>query len=101
MNMLHEQPRPLKRLLLLLWLIFSVAYVAWNEYNRFSLFVMQRSYQSGRAEAVAEIMQQGAKCQPVPLAVGDQKTAVIDLNCLTKGNAAPAKAPAAPAPDKK
>jgi len=46
----------IKKIILIVWVVFSICYVAYNEWSRFSMFVMQRSYQQGVADAVGKVI---------------------------------------------
>ena len=73
---------PLKKIILIVWVAFSILYVAYNEYNRFSMFVMQRSYQQGMADAVGKIIDESKTCKALPINVGDSKANLINVDCL-------------------
>ncbi len=71
------------RLVAILWIIFSVLYIGWNEWTRFRTYVMQQSYTQGRAEAALQLLTEAPKCQPFPVTVGDKSAAFIATECLT------------------
>jgi len=73
-----------KKIILVLWLVFSILYVGWNEWSRFKSFVMQRSYSQGVADAVGQVIEQGKTCKSFPVNVGENKTTLISIECLQK-----------------
>lgn len=82
----------LGRILLALWLVFSVLYVVWGEWSRFRTFVMQQSYEQGVQDAVAKVIQESKSCKAFPVNVGDMKATLVDVECLkAPGDQAPAK----------
>jgi hypothetical protein len=91
-----------KRIVLAVWVVFSILYVAYNEWNRFNLFVMQRSYNQGVTDAASQVIDQAKVCKVFPINVGDSKANLINVDCLKQAQAQaqdqqgqPAPAPAA------
>ena len=86
----------IKKIILIVWVVFSICYVAYNEWSRFSLYVMQRSYQQGVADAVGKVIDESKTCKALPVNVGDSKATLINVDCLKQPadqNKAPAAAP--------
>ena len=83
----------LPKILLVLWLVFSVAYVAWGEWTRFKVFVMQRSYGQGLQDAVAKVIEESKDCKGFPINLGEQKVTLVNVECLkaAEGSQAPTK----------
>jgi len=72
----------ISRIILIVWIIFSVCYVAWGEWNRFKMYVMQRSYQQGVADAVSQVITQAKTCKAFPVNIGDNKATLVSVDCL-------------------
>jgi len=70
------------KIILILWLIFSVLYVGYNEWSRFKNFVMQRSYQQGVADAVSQVIAQAKTCKAFPINIGEDKATLVSVDCL-------------------
>ena len=70
------------KVILVLWIIFATIYVVYGEYNRLANFVAKRAYNQGLTDAVTELINQGTKCQPIPVNVDDRKATFISLECL-------------------
>jgi len=73
---------PTKKVILIVWLVFSIGYVAWGEWTRFNVFVMQRSYQQGVADAVGKVIEESKTCKALPINVGENKATLISVDCL-------------------
>lgn len=69
-------------LVLVIWTILATAYVAYGEYNRLTNFVAARAYNAGIRDAVVRIVDESAKCQPLPINVEDKKATLISVDCL-------------------
>jgi|SRR3989338_1727989 len=44
--------------------------------------VMQQGYQAGYQQAVSQLLQEAAKCQPVPVTLKNQTVRLIAVDCL-------------------
>ncbi len=77
------KPSP-KKLLLILWLVFSIAYVGYTQYRYWQNVVAGNAYNQGLADAVAQVIQQAQKCEPFTINVGETKTELIGTACLQK-----------------
>jgi len=73
---------PLLKILLILWLVFSVLYVGYNEWSRFKNFVMQRSYSQGVADAVNQVLEEAKTCKAFPINLGENKANLVNVDCL-------------------
>jgi len=72
----------LKTILLVGWIIFSALYVAYSEWNNFKLYVMEKSYATGRTQAVTQVIKESEKCEAFPIHVGEAKATLINVDCL-------------------
>ena len=73
---------PVPKIILALWLIFSVLYVANNEWNRFKAMVMQSSYSQGVSDAVAKVIEESKSCKAFPINIGETKATLVSVDCL-------------------
>lgn len=71
-----------KKIILIVWVVFSILYVAYNEWSRFSVYVMQRSYEQGVTDAVSQVIQQSQTCKAFPVNVGQNKATLVNVDCL-------------------
>jgi len=69
-------------IVLIVWLVFSTAYVIYGEYNRFTVFVAQRSYNAGITDSVIQLMEQSKTCQPIPVTANGAQVNLINIECL-------------------
>ncbi len=69
-------------LILVLWLIFSTAYVAYSEYKRIQFFIAKQAYNKGVEDSISKLMVEAAKCQPVPVTLAGQRIDLMAMNCL-------------------
>jgi hypothetical protein len=73
---------PVLKIILILWVAFSVPYVGWNEWTRFRVEVMQNSYNQGVGDAVAKVIDESKACKAFPVNVGDLKATLVSVDCL-------------------
>lgn len=84
---------PVKKIILIVWVVFSICYVVYNEWSRFSMYVMQRSYQQGMADAVGRMITESKTCKAIPINVGDNKVTLVNVDCLKQPEQPKADAP--------
>ena len=80
---------PIKKIILILWVAFSVLYVAYNEYSRFKVFAMQSSYNQGIQDAVAKVMEESKNCKGFPINLGKDSVTLVNVECLKQAQPAP------------
>ena len=70
------------KLLLILWLIFSVGYIGWNMWSNFKNALIRQAYQQGVADAVNQLIQEAesSDCKSVRVFNKDQKKDVELIN---------------------
>jgi hypothetical protein len=73
---------PISKIILILWLVFSVLYVGWNEWSRFKAYVMQGSYNQGVSDAVAKVIEESKSCKAFPVNIGESKATLVNVDCL-------------------
>ena len=71
---------PILKIVLIVWVVFSIIYVGWSQYNYFRNFV----YQKGLTDAVTEVIRQGQECKAFPVALEGQGVQLINIACLTQ-----------------
>lgn len=71
---------PLWKIILTLWVIFSIGYVGYTQYQYFQKYV----YEKGVTDAVTKLMQHASKCEAFPVQLGEQQAQLINVACLTK-----------------
>ena len=78
----------ISKLLLVLWMIFSIGYISWNIWSNARYSLMSQAYQQGYTDAVNQLIQQteNSNCQPIHVYDKDKQKDVqlINTNCLTK-----------------
>ena len=77
------------RIILILWVAFSILYVGWNEWTRFKVYVMQGSYNQGVSDAVSKVIDESKACKTFPVNVGDLKATLVNVDCLKQPGAQP------------
>ena len=80
--MIDSKKIPVRRIILLVWLVLATCYVIYGEYTRIQVMVGQRAYNAGITNAVNQLIEQTKSCQPIPITSGDQKVEVISVACL-------------------
>ena len=73
-------------ILTILWIGFSVIYIGLDVWNDFKAHQISRAFESGRAEAIREIIRQttGERCEPVVLFSEGTEVRLINVDCLEK-----------------
>ena len=69
-------------IILIIWIVFSVIYVAYDIWSDFKLKALNQAYQQGRADTINALIQQAEKCESIPVFSGEKKIEVINVNCL-------------------
>lgn len=69
-------------LLVIVWIVFSAGYIAYDQWQDFKTGQMQVAYQQGLIDSVRTIMNESTKCQPIPLLDGDKQVNIIAVECL-------------------
>ncbi len=85
--MFKDKKVPVLKILFIAWIVFATLYVIYGEYSRLNLFVAQNAYNAGYQDSVAQLLNEVAKCQPVPITFGNQKVEVIGVACLQQTGA--------------
>jgi hypothetical protein len=80
--MYDKKKFPVLKVIMIVWLALSTCYVVYGEYTRLKVYVAQRAYNMGLAEAVNQLIAQSQTCQPIPVTSGDKKIEVISIACL-------------------
>ena len=79
---------------LIVWVVFSLGYIAVDQYNDFKLGVLNNAYMSGRTESVNELISliKNESCEPINVSNGSEGVRVIDIQCLQAASDLPAQA---------
>ena len=75
-----------KKVILIVWIIFSILYVLYGEWNRFKTVVIDNSIQRGQASAVLQVIQQAQECKAFQIFAGEQKVQLINVDCLQQSD---------------
>lgn len=70
------------KVVLVVWVVFSILYVGYTQYRYFQSFIADRAYQKGLQDAVVEVIKQAQNCEPFPITIGDQGVQLINVACL-------------------
>lgn len=76
----------LSKIILIAWLVFSVAYVAYGEWTRFRVTVMQNSYNQGVEDAVAKVIDESKNCKGFPINLGQTSVTLLNVDCLKQAD---------------
>ncbi len=66
------------------WVVFSVGYIAYDQWQRFKIQYSQSAYKQGASDSIKALMTQMEKCVVVPLYNGDKKVEAVSVGCLKK-----------------
>ncbi len=67
------------------WIVFSVGYVAYDQWQRFKIRYSQSAYRKGVSDSIKILITQVEKCVVVPLYEGNKKVKIVSVGCLNKG----------------
>jgi len=79
--------RPILKIVIIVWVIFSVLYVIYTQYQYLVNYVGQNAYQRGLTDAVAQVIQQAQTCKEFPITIGNQGVNLINTACNEQGDA--------------
>ncbi len=91
-NPLKVTDWPVSRIILVIWIVFSIIFVANSARNYLQQEVYQLGVQHGMQNAVAQTISLAQQCQPVVLNMGDQQVGLLNPACAQQPQAAPAEA---------
>ncbi len=74
----------------LIWLVFSIGYIAWDLWGDFKAGQMSAAYQNGYAQAIINVAEEANKCAStgVPLNLGNDSegqpitVTIVGVSCL-------------------
>ena len=69
-------------LIISIWIIFSIAYIANDVWQDFKVNLLTRSYNQGREMAIQQIIQESDKCQAFNIFNGEKSVDLISIKCL-------------------
>jgi len=75
------------KIVLIIWLVFSVSYVGYGEYKRLNNFVAKKAYQRGVSDAINKVIQQAQECKAFPVKIKEKGVKLINLACLQQNGA--------------
>jgi len=52
-------------ILLIIWISFSIIYIAYDLWSDFKLKELNQAYQQGRIDTINSLIQQAEKCEPI------------------------------------
>lgn len=91
-----------KKVLLVLWIVFSIVYIAYDAYATVRYGLMQNAYQAGKADTINALISQAnnKECQPFNVYSGENKADLINVSCLKQAGDQKSAGPAT-TPEKK
>lgn len=72
------------KIILVVWVVFSILYVGYTQYRYFQSFVAGRAYETGLRDAVTKVMEQAQECKAFPVTIGEKGVQLINVACLQK-----------------
>ncbi len=70
------------KIILVIWVVFSILYVGYTQYRYFQSFVANRAYETGLKDAVTQVIQKSQECKAFPVTIGEQGVQLINVACL-------------------
>ncbi len=80
-------------IVLVVYVVATLGYVAWNEYNRLGVMLVERARAAGAEEAVNGVIQLGSKCETFTVNNGANEVQLINVECLQQAQPAEMAAP--------
>jgi len=75
-------PKTIFCLLVFLWIVFSIVYIANDFWSNYKNVQMAGAYEQGRIDTVNVLIQEAEKCEPVPVSSGEKEILLMNLGCL-------------------
>ena len=75
---------PVGKVIVVVWILFSILYVGFTQYRYFANYVAGRAYEKGLQDAVVQVVKQAQGCKAFPVTIGDQGVQLINIACLTQ-----------------
>ncbi|MCM8787153.1 MAG: hypothetical protein NC935_03775 [Candidatus Omnitrophica bacterium] len=69
-------------ILIVLWFIFSVVYIGYDQFNKFLIKLSRNAYTQGFADSINAIINQTDNCQTVRVYYGNREKTLIDVKCI-------------------
>ncbi|MBU1017808.1 hypothetical protein KKA33_02145 [Patescibacteria group bacterium] len=73
---------PVGKIIVIIWVVFSILYVGYTQYRYFQTFIANRAYETGLKDAVTQVIQKAQECKAFPVTIGDQGVQLINIACL-------------------
>ncbi len=75
---------PVGKIIVVVWILFSILYVGFTQYRYFTNYVAGRAYEKGLQDAVVQVVKQAQDCKAFPVTIGEQGVQLINVACLTQ-----------------
>jgi len=69
-------------IVLIVWAVVSVIYVANDYWKDFKMSQMQAAYSSGSTQTISQIVKKAKTCEPINLYTEEKEVNLIDVACL-------------------
>lgn len=70
------------KIAIIVWLVISIPYVLWSQYDFWNNKVFRYAKGLGAAEALAEVITKSQTCEPVSLKLKDREVFMLNVACL-------------------
>jgi predicted negative regulator of RcsB-dependent stress response len=70
--------------IVILWVVFSFAYIVWDMWSKFQANVAQSAYQQGAQDVIGQLIQaaEDPNCAPIPVFAGEKQVELISTACV-------------------
>jgi len=68
-------------LVLFLWLVFSIVYIASDIWNNYKKIQLTAAYNQGKTDTINALIKEADKCQPVSIFGEEKDIQLMNLNC--------------------
>lgn len=69
-------------IIVVIWIIFSLAYIFWDIWSDFKENQLASAYQQGRVDTVNALISQAQGCATVPVSNATTTIKVVNIDCL-------------------
>ena len=79
------KPKYIGQIAIILWVVFSIAYIAYDQWNSFKTGALQGAYYAGRADCVNDLINEvkAASCGSVSIYNDTEQVDVINAQCFS------------------
>lgn len=71
------------QIIVLLWIVFSVVYIAWDIWSDFKHGQIISAYDQGKIDIINSLIERAEECEPITVTGLDKQVEVIATHCFS------------------